>query len=112
MQLPPAGNWIDPPVANRSRLFPSDEKHSWSRIFPAGSRAAPVPLPGGERYLATTVTAIPLDSGLYSTLNWWKMFGRSLITALLILVCLAGHALTAAGSKVFVTTNYIESLHY
>ena len=38
MLLPP-GNWIAPPAGNRSRLFLSNEKHSLSSDFPAGSRA-------------------------------------------------------------------------
>jgi hypothetical protein len=32
---------------NRSRLFPRNEKPQFSRDFPAGSRAAPVPFAGG-----------------------------------------------------------------
>ena len=43
--LPPA-NWSLHPMANRIRLFLGIERHSFSRNFRAGSRAAPVPLKG------------------------------------------------------------------
>jgi len=34
---------------SKSVVYNGDEKHSFLRDFPAGSRAAPVSLPGGER---------------------------------------------------------------
>jgi hypothetical protein len=36
------GNWFAPRDGNRSRLLLSNEQHSLSSDFPAGSRAAPV----------------------------------------------------------------------
>ena len=47
MQLQP-GNWFAPPDGKRSRLFLTNEKHSFLGISTAGSRAKPISSKGVE----------------------------------------------------------------